>query len=1002
MAAAVFFSAVSCVKEDVSSSLAGGEVEVTFTANLADLGTRAYGDGKAANKVVYLGIYSKEGELLEGLTNLEDGYGIAEQGNSVSIPVVLLKGKEYQLVFWAQYVGAECYDMNWTDRKLTVKYPEDLTPSQDEMRDAFFHVDNNFKAGETKNPEFTLKRPFAQLRAAISEADYGFIKQNEVSIVNSKAVVTNVANVLDLSTEEAKAVGTSTVTFDSAAIPTGDDATILVAGKKYYQLSMNYLLVDTKRLVDVTYEFEDATINENDATAATTYKREYYQVPVQRNYRTNIVGQLISSPYEFEVIIDSDFEKDELNNPLPDYTYVTTIEEMQAVLDAAAQKGEDLHVVLGADLVGDVTVLQAEGANITIDGLTKEDGIIHSFDGTITINGNARSTGKETLTITNIKFATESAKTFIDAPTKVNGKYNYSHNVTVDNCTFSAAEYNEEVVGIKLLTTYNAVVKNCTAENIHSLAQFQSTDNATVIENVKVLNCKNGISLGNMASATISGSVIYAKGYGVRLDGAKEREVAVTISGSRIEAYIPVNVRKMNNDACKASIKLVGENALVGKVYDIALCSNEYEEGVDPEAPKGTFSLEGHAGCDVYPVFDKESFAAAVANPLVPVVDVVDVVENVGLGFEVERDVVLNFNNNEFNAGSDANSLWYAIEAYGKNVEINDANFTRAGIFAGEGANVVFNSGVINHKPERTSRYIFCAKSGATITVKDGTFKNDRAKNSFFWADNATIVVEGGNFGGVASNNKVVLSNGGQVIIKGGTFNFDPTAWVAEGYAAVKKGNLYYVGTAAASVDTLKAAITNENADVVVLTQDVNVTETSTPWVNIARKVTITTNENTLMVGNAANYGLFCNAGADVTLENANVLAAGGGLVVRDGATLTVNSGTYQIESTATAHRHMIYAYGEGTTITINGGEFSFDAYRKRTYGYVADGAVLYIAGGVFGPAPNHPSDANAPFIAEGGQIIITGGTFGFNPSAWVADGYTATQNGSVWTVSKQ
>lgn len=47
---------------------------------------------------------------------------------------------------------------------------------------------------------------------------------------------------------------------------------------------------------------------------------------------------------------------------------------------------------------------------------------------------------------------------------------------------------------------------------------------------------------------------------------------------------------------------------------------------------------------------------------------------------------------------------------------------------------------------------------------------------------------------------------------------------------------------------------------------------------------------------------------------------------------------------------------------------------------WVADGAVLKI---------------------EGGQIIITGGNFGFNPSAWVADGYTATKNGTIWTVSK-
>jgi uncharacterized metal-binding protein len=86
-----------------------------------------------------------------------------------------------------------------------------------------------------------------------------------------------------------------------------------------------------------------------------------------------------------------------------------------------------------------------------------------------------------------------------------------------------------------------------------------------------------------------------------------------------------------------------------------------------------------------------------------------------------------------------------------------------------------------------------CAQSGSTITVIDGTFKNDRAKNSYFWADNARIYVKGGNFGGVASNNKVVTSNGGQVIISGGIFNFDPSAWLKPGFVAVKNGSVWNV-----------------------------------------------------------------------------------------------------------------------------------------------------------------------------------------------------------------
>ena len=203
---------------------------------------------------------------------------------------------------------------------------------------------------------------------------------------------------------------------------------------------------------------------------------------------------------------------------------------------------------------------------------------------------------------------------------------------------------------------------------------------------------------------------------------------------------------------------------------------------------------------------------------------------------------------------------------------------------------------------------------------------------------------------------------------------------------------------AAASVEDLYAALANEEASVVVLESDVNVSATTTPWVNVNREVYINTDENTLTVGNPANYGLFCNAGSDVTLD-ADIVAQGGALVARDGAQVVFNSGSVKIESASTSQRYVVYAYGAGTTVTINGGTFSFEAYKKRAYGYIADGATLYINGGVFGAASNHPTDPTAPFT---GNVVIKGGTFGFNPSAWVADGYVATQNGSTWTVSKQ
>ena len=772
LAMAGMFFATSCSQDELFNESTNGDfVNATFTIGTADgIGTRAVGDGTTVDKVA-CAVYDADGVELKDLYKVEN-----VAGKTATYNVRLAKGQNYRIAFFAYNEAANAYDV--TDLKNIVV--KDNQFSNVEGRDAFtaYYDVVTGKTMNAINETVTLKRPFAQLNLGIDDIELADAKKAGIEVAESKIIVSNVYKAF--SAFENVVVGsTSEMTFDMNAIPTEKlNVTVNGEAKQYNYLALNYLLVgdaDTeKTLTDVEFIWKGKEGETNDPTTT------FLNIPVQRNYRTNIIGKLLTSPANFTIVVDAEFDGEKVDHK------VFNAQDLQGVLNGNLAAGTHTFY-LGADIVGDVTILQKEGVNIVIDGST------HKWDGTVTINGNARANGAETLTLKNINFAASTAKTFIDAPTKINGKYNYSHNVTVENCTFEAAEYNEAIVGIKLLTTYNAVVKNCSAKNIHTLAQFQSTDNATVIENVKVENCKNGISLGNMASATITNAEISAKGYGVRLDGEKTREVAVTISGSSISAYIPVNVRKMNDDACKATVKFEGENSLTGDSYEVAFCSNEYEEGVEPAAPKGTFTLDGAEGFDAYvgPINSVSAFDAAINSNGDVVAE--GKIESVGTGFQVERDVVFDFSNYELNAGSDANSRWYALEIYGNEVEINNANFTRAGVYAANGATVVFKSGVINHKPERSSRYIFCAQSGSTITITDGTFNNDRASNAYFWADNATVIVNGGNFGGVASKNNVVLTNGGQVIITGGTFNFDPSNWVAEGYVATKNGSTWTV-----------------------------------------------------------------------------------------------------------------------------------------------------------------------------------------------------------------
>ncbi len=164
---------------------------------------------------------------------------------------------------------------------------------------------------------------------------------------------------------------------------------------------------------------------------------------------------------------------------------------------------------------------------------------------------------------------------------------------------------------------------------------------------------------------------------------------------------------------------------------------------------------------------------------------------------------------------------------------------------------------------------------------------------------------------------------------------------------------------------------------------------------------TATLTDIVMNAGSAADYSNISHGGT-VVYNNVKVNAAGGGIGATGGANITINGGSVDISSTSTSGRYNIYAVGDGTVVTVNGGEYSFSKTlnQKRAYIYADAGATVYVTGGTFGAASAR--DGYTAGILGSGTVIITGGTFGFDPSAWVANGYVATESNGVWTVSAQ
>ena len=249
------------------------------------------------------------------------------------------------------------------------------------------------------------------------------------------------------------------------------------------------------------------------------------------------------------------------NYVVADAHLVATAEDLQAALNEGV---EDIR--FAANIKGDVVVSQTEGVNYVIDGAG------YKFDGTLGICGNARSMGTETLTIKNVAFETaatsldfiSSAKAYVAA----GQNYNYAHNVTIDGCTFTAAE-GSDVVGIRGWQDFNVVVKNCVMNGGHSLAQITASSD-TVFESCTI-NAGRGLNLltscVGLVVANCDITATEADGYGIRCDAGVAS--CLNLSGSTINAYEPVVLRNSKAtfvfDVATTTLNATGEYQVVVK-----------------------------------------------------------------------------------------------------------------------------------------------------------------------------------------------------------------------------------------------------------------------------------------------------------------------------------------------------------------------------------------------------------------------------------------------------
>ena len=282
--------ATSCENE-LELGTVGEESMVSFTIATPDMGSRAYSDGKTATVLQYA-VYDAAGKELTDLTVTDDDD--VEIHGSTTVNLKLTTGNTYSVIFWAAAEDAP-YAVNFANKTMTVDYNGAV--SNDESRDAFYKY-HEFTVNGAQTETIELKRPFAQLN--IGTSDYDDAKsagyEPTLSAVTVKQVYTKL-NLKDGTVDD----DASKVDAIFAENNIDKNQTFPVAGYKY--LAMNYLLVDDeKETVDVEFTYSDGS------NAKT---RTVGSVPVQRNYRTNIYGQLLTSDVDINVTIEPNYNEED-------------------------------------------------------------------------------------------------------------------------------------------------------------------------------------------------------------------------------------------------------------------------------------------------------------------------------------------------------------------------------------------------------------------------------------------------------------------------------------------------------------------------------------------------------------------------------------------------------------------------------------------------------------------------------------------------------------------
>lgn len=383
MATALAVIAAGCAKEQVSPGIEDGQ-EVTVSYNISapqGLVTKTISDGQSA-KNLSVAVYDSEKKHISTLDQTATFTDL-----KATVEFHLVKGKTYHFIFWAQSETG-VYTLDRDNKVVKISYNG---VANDESRDAFFAT-RELKVTGALSETVELYRPFAQVN--FGTADFEAAKNAGVEPTKSTLTATEAATELDLFGKEGKVANgaSSDITYTEEVFPTED--LVLSDGTKYKYLSMNYFIpvgkLNEQHVSDLKATFTGV---------ADPVEISVPSAPVQANYRTNIVGNLLTDQVIFNIEIKPAYEGEE-NIDLENITSAVALNAL-FLNGGSAKLAKDIDIADGKSVrvaSGKQVVLDLNGHNISNSKAIWSDNyncLIEVNGGTLTVKGQGKIAAKQ-------------------------------------------------------------------------------------------------------------------------------------------------------------------------------------------------------------------------------------------------------------------------------------------------------------------------------------------------------------------------------------------------------------------------------------------------------------------------------------------------------------------------------------------------------------------------------------------------------------------------------